>query len=199
LRDTHRRIAGIVLINAVGILSNDPNEIVHPDTVTPEELGRLAPYSPDLAALSGRAETTDDEPAVMASDRIAATVYAGQPYMHDPRLRGCLHRITIPVLVCIVPLTYQCAYVDCVPNARLHLIANAGHMPHIEQLHSSAKPSHTSSMAWPSSSPSTDESTFSRVRAVVCGSVTSCSVRPVAHQRRDGPGPQPTRSPKCPE
>jgi pimeloyl-ACP methyl ester carboxylesterase len=32
-----------------------------------------------------------------------------------------------------VPLTYQRAYVDCFPNARLHLIANAGHMPHIEQ------------------------------------------------------------------
>jgi pimeloyl-ACP methyl ester carboxylesterase len=75
----------------------------------------------------------------MASDRIAAIVDAGQPYMHDPRLRGRLHRITIPVLVLwgahdgIVPVTYQCAYVDCLPNARLHLIANAGHMPHIEQ------------------------------------------------------------------
>jgi pimeloyl-ACP methyl ester carboxylesterase len=32
-----------------------------------------------------------------------------------------------------VPLTYQRAYVDCLPNARLHLIANAGHMLHIEQ------------------------------------------------------------------
>jgi pimeloyl-ACP methyl ester carboxylesterase len=75
----------------------------------------------------------------MASDRIAATVYAGQPSMHNPKLRGRLHRITIPVLVLwgehdgIVPLTYQRAYVDCFPNARLQLIANAGHMLHIEQ------------------------------------------------------------------
>jgi hypothetical protein len=92
-------LPAFVLINAVGILPNDPNEIVHPDTFTPEDLGRVALYNPDLAALSGPAETTDDELAAMASDRIAATVYAGQPYMHNPKLRGRLHRTTIPVLV----------------------------------------------------------------------------------------------------
>ena len=87
-----------MLINAVGILSNDPNEIVHP-TPLPRRNSAASPFTVPTWPRCGPAEMTDDEHAVMASDWIAATVDAGQPYMHDPRLRGRLHRITIPVLV----------------------------------------------------------------------------------------------------
>ena len=36
--------------------------------------------------------TASDFPALLA-------VYAGEPFCHDPKLRGRLHRVTVPVLV----------------------------------------------------------------------------------------------------
>jgi pimeloyl-ACP methyl ester carboxylesterase len=127
----------LVLINAVGILSDNPDEIVRPDNLSPQELNRLAFHNPalrpDPAALSAEqlAQTAADVRALMA--------YAGEPYMNDPKLRRRPHRVTIPALVLwghydgLFPITYGPAYAASFSNAEFQPIGEAGHMPHLEQ------------------------------------------------------------------
>ena len=52
-----------------------------------------------LAQLLTRRAMTDDEVTVVARNREAAALYAWSPSMHDPTLKGRLHRIRIPTLV----------------------------------------------------------------------------------------------------
>jgi pimeloyl-ACP methyl ester carboxylesterase len=59
--------------------------------------------------------------------------------MHDPKLKGRLHRIRIPTLVLwgtadrLVGEAYGRAYCAAVPGAEFETLAGAGHFPHIEQ------------------------------------------------------------------
>jgi len=82
---------------------------------------------------------TDDEVTVAARNREAAALYAWSPYMHDPKLKGRLHRIRIPTLVLwgaadrLVREAYGRAFAAAVPGAKFETIADAGHFPHIEQ------------------------------------------------------------------
>jgi pimeloyl-ACP methyl ester carboxylesterase len=82
---------------------------------------------------------TDDEVTVVARDREAAALYAWSPYMHDPKLKGRLHRVRIPTLVLwgaadrLVGETYGRAFATALPSAKFETIAGAGHFPHIEK------------------------------------------------------------------
>jgi pimeloyl-ACP methyl ester carboxylesterase len=66
--------------------------------------------------------------------------YGWKPYMHNPKLRQRLHRITAKTLVVwgdddkIVSPTYGKAFADSIPGARFVTIPNAGHYPYREQL-----------------------------------------------------------------
>jgi len=59
--------------------------------------------------------------------------------MHDPKLKGRLHRIRIPTLVLwgaadrLVGEAYGRAFAAAVPSAKFVTIAGAGHFPHIER------------------------------------------------------------------
>ena len=64
---------------------------------------------------------------------------AGDPYMHDPSLPVRLGDITAPALVIwgdddgIASPGYGRAYAASIPGARFELVADAGHLPQIEQ------------------------------------------------------------------
>ena len=72
-------------------------------------------------------------------DREATALYGWRPYMHDPALAHWLHRITRPSLVLwgeedgIVSASYGESLAAAIPGSRFELIANAGHMPHLER------------------------------------------------------------------
>ena len=59
--------------------------------------------------------------------------------MHDPKLKGRLHRIRIPTLFLwgtadrILTEDYGRAYCAAISGARFETIERAGHYPHIEQ------------------------------------------------------------------
>ena len=59
--------------------------------------------------------------------------------MHDPKLKGRLHRIRIPTLFLwgthdrILTQDYGRAYCAAIPGARFEPIDRAGHFPHEEQ------------------------------------------------------------------
>ena len=64
---------------------------------------------------------------------------AGDPYMHDPTLLGRLGDLRIPTLVIwsasdgVFSAGYGRAYAAAIPGAGFELIAEAGHLPHLEQ------------------------------------------------------------------
>jgi pimeloyl-ACP methyl ester carboxylesterase len=81
----------------------------------------------------------EGELAAIVRGRSAFALYGWKPYMHNPRLRRWLHRIDLPTLLLwgaedrIVTPAYGENWRLAIPNARLELVANAGHFPHWEQ------------------------------------------------------------------
>ena len=80
----------------------------------------------------------EDDVRVIARNREASARYGWSPYMHDPKLKGRLHRIRIPTLFLwgiadrILSEDYGRAYCAAIPGARFETIASAGHYLHIE-------------------------------------------------------------------
>ena len=94
-----RGCRSLVLANAVGIKVGDreTRDIVdifamteRSSTSSPSRSGRIA--ARDYKAMP------DAEVRIVARNREATARYAWSPYMHDPKLKGRLHRIRIPTL-----------------------------------------------------------------------------------------------------
>jgi pimeloyl-ACP methyl ester carboxylesterase len=79
------------------------------------------------------------EIAATVRGRDAFALFGWKPYMHNPRLKRWLHRIDRPTLLLwgerdgIVTPAYGAGWRDALPDARLEVIAGAGHFPHWEQ------------------------------------------------------------------
>ena len=93
------------------------------------------------AAIAAAAKITDD-PAVFQRylrNRAATAHLAWNPYFHDPKLPGRLHRLTAPVLVIwgaqdrLLPVGYAHRWAEALGTARLEIIGEAGHLPPVEQ------------------------------------------------------------------
>ncbi len=97
------------------------------------EVTRLEPPTPE-------AEPPSIEQLVKES-RVHATLarVGWNPYLHDPRLQRWLHRAVLPALVVwgredrLLPAATAERWCELLPNARLKLIAKAGHFPGLEQ------------------------------------------------------------------
>ena len=137
LLDNRGRLSALVLLGSVGIKPDHPLEIVDTEAISPAEFFRLAFHNPDLRPDPGA--LSDEQWEVIAANQRTVAVYAGKPYMHDPKLRGRLHRVTLPVLVIwgeqdgIVPPAYGHALARSFPRVVFRSIPQAGHFPHLEQ------------------------------------------------------------------
>jgi pimeloyl-ACP methyl ester carboxylesterase len=135
--DREHRISGLALIDAVGVeIDGEPIR----DFFALDARG-VADYSfhdgdrfyVDPATLPP--EQTARQRANMATLRILA----GDPYMHDAKLLGRLDGIEVPTLVIwgasdrIVTPAYGRAMSGAIRGARFATIADAGHLPHLEQ------------------------------------------------------------------
>jgi pimeloyl-ACP methyl ester carboxylesterase len=135
-----QRISHLVLANAVGIKVGDreTRDIADIFAITEQEFNELAYFDPKCAARD-YAAMPEDEVRVAARNREATARYGWAPYMHDPKLKGRLHRINIPTLFLwgtadrILSEAYGRAYCAAIPGARFEPIERAGHFPHIEQ------------------------------------------------------------------
>jgi pimeloyl-ACP methyl ester carboxylesterase len=134
------RLSHLVLANAVGIKvgARDTRDIVDIFAITEPELNKLAYFDPKLAERDYKAMAEADV-RIVARNREASARYGWSPYMHDPKLKGRLHRIRIPTLFLwgaadrILTEDYGRAYCAAIPGARFETIERAGHYPHIEQ------------------------------------------------------------------
>jgi len=134
------RMARLVLGNPVGIKVGDRETRDILDVFAMLEVEFLEKAFADPAI--GRCDygaMTDDEVTVAARNREAAALYTWSPYMHDPKLKGRLHRILVPTRVLwgaadrLVGKAYGRAFAAAVPGAKFETIAGAGHFPHLEQ------------------------------------------------------------------
>lgn len=135
------RIARLVLIAPLGIKIGDRETRDIPDifALPPDEVTRLKYHDPSRAVVD-YSMLSDDELTIIARNREATALYGWEPYFHNPKLRQRLHRIHIPTLLLwgasdrfVTPGYYGAAYRDAIPGARLEIIEQAGHLPHIEQ------------------------------------------------------------------
>jgi pimeloyl-ACP methyl ester carboxylesterase len=137
------RLADLVLIDPLGIKVNDrwTRDITDIFATHPQELVRLAFHVPPVAPPQSYVELSDDELLAELRNAEASAVYGWEPFMHDPKLRRLLGRITVPTLLVwgasdgIVKLDYGRAYQEAIPNAELVVIDAAAHYPHVEQPH----------------------------------------------------------------
>jgi pimeloyl-ACP methyl ester carboxylesterase len=97
-------------------------------------------YHEPTRAAGGYKTLSDDELTVIARNREATALYGWEPYLHNPKLRYRLHRINIPTLLLwgasdrfVTPGYYGTAYQKSIPGAKLEIVDEAGHLPHIEQ------------------------------------------------------------------
>jgi pimeloyl-ACP methyl ester carboxylesterase len=139
------RVEGLVLINPVGLhLDDAPIEEMFGRS--PAELAEMlfADQShPLAAAMHAMDEFTGDvgkqveipiELVLPMWKAMAATARIGwDPYLHNPKLRGRLHRVSVPVLVIagaqdgLVPPAHAETYAAELPDARLEVIEGAAH------------------------------------------------------------------------
>jgi pimeloyl-ACP methyl ester carboxylesterase len=134
------RMARLVLGNPVGIKVSDreTREILDIFAMLESEFIDKA-FADRASAKCDYRAMTDDEVIVAARNREAAALYTWSPYMHDPKLKGRLHRIRIPTLVLwgtadrLVGEAYGRAFCAAVPGGVFEPLAGAGHFPHVEQ------------------------------------------------------------------
>jgi pimeloyl-ACP methyl ester carboxylesterase len=137
LRDTAHRITGLVIINGGGI-DVAGQTITNITGLAPPDLARLSFHDPSKLA-AGAPPMTPERLAMMRANQATLAAIAGDPYMHDPTLLGRLGDLRVPTLVLwgasdgVFSVGYGRAYAAAIPGARFELIAEAGHLPHLEQ------------------------------------------------------------------
>jgi pimeloyl-ACP methyl ester carboxylesterase len=135
------RLARLVLIGPLGIKVGDRETRDIPDifALHPDEVRRLQYHDPARVAVD-YSGLPDERLTALARDREATAFYAWEPYFHNPKLRRRLARIAVPTLLLwgredrfVTASYYGAAYRDAILGARLELIDEAGHFPHLEQ------------------------------------------------------------------
>jgi len=134
------RMSRLVLANAVGIKvgGRETRDIADVFAMLEPDFNKLA-YADPKAGERDYKSMPEAELVAVARNRESIARFAWQPYMHDPKLKGRLHRIRIPTLFLwgtadrILTEDYGRAYCAAIPGARFETIERAGHYPHIEQ------------------------------------------------------------------
>ena len=140
------RVRRLVMVGPVGIKVGPSDRLDIPDifAMPADDAAKLMHHDPakmkvDLAKMS------DDELTAMLRNRETLALLVWEPWMHNPKLKHRLHRITAPALFVrgesdgLVSADYMQAYAALLPNAQTATIAAAGHAPQQEQPQAFAK------------------------------------------------------------
>ncbi len=134
------RISHLVLGNPVGIKvgSREHRDIADIFAMTEADFLDIAYHDPNVGRRDYKA-MPEAQVRNAARSREATARYAWSPFMHDPKLKGRLHRIRVPTLFLwgihdrVLSEEYGRAYCAAIPGARFERIERAGHFPHIER------------------------------------------------------------------
>jgi len=134
------QISHLVLANPVGIKvgGREHRDIADIFAMTEDDFIAVAYHDPCAGERDYKA-MPEAQVRNAARNREATARYAWSPFMHDPKLKGRLHRIRIPTLFIwgtsdrVLSEDYGRAYCAAIPRARFERIERAGHFPHLEQ------------------------------------------------------------------
>jgi pimeloyl-ACP methyl ester carboxylesterase len=105
----------------------------------PEELVRNLFFDQTFAENMLKQTPDETERKRQAQNALTLAKLAWQPRLYDPNLRKWLHRIDRPTLIVwgdsdkLIPPAYGPAFRDLIPGAKLEVIKNCGHLPHVEK------------------------------------------------------------------
>jgi pimeloyl-ACP methyl ester carboxylesterase len=135
-----QRFRRLVLVGPAGVKLGPADKLDIPDLFAhpQSDIDKLlyhdpARMTPDLGTLA------DDELTTVFRNRETLALLVWEPWMHNPKLKHRLHRVTAPALFVrgasdgVISADYLEGYARLLPNARTLTIADAGHLPHLEQ------------------------------------------------------------------
>lgn len=134
------RFSHLVLVDPFGVKAGgrESTDIADFFSLTNADWVKLAFRRPAIAERDISTQT-DEEIANLVRGRESMAYYGWKPFMHNPQLQRWLQRIRIPTLILrgeddrvVVPDCHR-LYAGSIPDARLQIIADAGHFPHLEQ------------------------------------------------------------------
>ncbi len=131
---TNSRVAGFVLVDAVGI-EVPGHPIADFFALTPAEIAQVSYHDPVKFGLDP-SKLPPEALARLAGNRAALTVYGAS--MQNGSLPGRLAGITVPTLVLwgeadrIADVDYGKAYAAAIPGASFEVLTETGHLPQIE-------------------------------------------------------------------
>lgn len=128
------RFSHLVLAGAVGVKFSDREARDFADvfSLSPAEVTKRSYFNPETAE-SQMEGASDDYLTRIVRNREATCLFGWSPYMHNPKLRSRLHRITIPTLLLwgahdeIASPAYGKTYADALSDARFELVPEAAH------------------------------------------------------------------------
>jgi len=134
------RIARLALVDPYGIKVGGPwdRDIQDIWFLTKEEVQALK-YADAKNGDIDYPAMPDEKLEIIARNSESFARFCWQPYMHNPKLKRRLHRISVPTLVIwgaadgVITTDYGKAYAGEIPGARFEVIENGGHFPHLEQ------------------------------------------------------------------
>jgi pimeloyl-ACP methyl ester carboxylesterase len=133
-------ISKLVLVAPYGIKVGGPTDrdiadfwSLHPAEVLKRKWHNVEKGKRDFPSMP------EEKLTIVARNVESLARFCWDPYMHNPKLKHRLHRITVPTRVIwgehdgIVSPAYGKAYAELIPGAMLQVIPGAGHFPHLEQ------------------------------------------------------------------
>jgi pimeloyl-ACP methyl ester carboxylesterase len=105
-----------------------------------QELAHNLFYDQKLAEAMLREEPSQEELDIQLKNRLTTAKLTWQPRLYNPHLAKWLHRVTLPTLILwgaedkLIPPQYGPAFRDLIPNARLEILPNCGHLPQVEKM-----------------------------------------------------------------
>lgn len=134
------RMGRLALVDPYGIKVGGPWDRDTQDIwfLTKEEVQVLKYADPKNGDID-YTEMPDEKLEVIARNRESFARFCWKPYMHNPKLKRRLHRISLPTLVIwgaadgVITTDYGKAYAGEIPGARFEVIETGGHFPHLEQ------------------------------------------------------------------
>ena len=131
------RVGRVVLLDAVGVAVPD-EPIRDVSGLDPRSLASYSWHDPDRFLASLPAPSPESLQRFQGA-QAALHALAGDPYMHDPGLLARLPAVRVPVLGIwgasdrVTTPAYGRAMTAAFADSRFEVVAEAGHLPHLEQ------------------------------------------------------------------
>ncbi|MFL5068375.1 MAG: alpha/beta fold hydrolase [Xanthobacteraceae bacterium] len=104
-----------------------------------EESARNLFHDPEWTKQALDRPVSEAEQTMAMGNRATMARLAWQPRLYNPHLAKWLHRIDAPTLILwgdddkVIPPAYGKAFAELIPQSRLEVIGNCGHLAHIER------------------------------------------------------------------